>query len=233
MKPRVLLLTSMCLLGACGSGTEEPGASGGIQQDEVLTQRGEVLAAHEAIAKVRAGLIFEPGRGEFCVTQVLQPRVQGTVWSIPKLDLLRVAPLGDEVRSGYLRTDETGDVFFRGIAEFALPANVTWATLRFIERRAQTETPAAPDTHLISAFPGDLELNGDDFFAQAVVVGRFETDANQPPWPANAYDVTRAVRALSPNIAFRFELEDKVGGSTVFSDLSLQVMQCRGITLER
>lgn len=258
MKNLIVTMGSVVLLCACGVGTElgsseqdallSQQSGPGIQLDahaaQIETQRAldsvntwqsdgraSFLETREALAELKAGLWWNTGRGEWCTKQMVRPTAQGTIQSIPKLGVFGIAPVGEEVQSSYFRSNGVNEEFRRGIAEFYIPGDVRSAVLQFREHRGWTSYPLPSDSHLIEAYPGNLELDPEDFGERAVLVGRFDTDPNLEPSFANVYDLTKPVQEIGGGkLGLRFSIEGGVGSGTSFLDLALEVTRCRAVT---
>lgn len=203
---------------ACGVGMDEQLA--GQQQDELRV----LEEADGAMWR-----FMNAGRAEYCRAEMLRPVTQGTIQNIPKLGIYGRAPVGDEVQSSYFQTNAVNEEIRRGIVEFYVPGAFESAVLHFRENRGWTSHPLPADSHLLMAYPGNLELDVDDFETRAVTVGRFETDPNLEPRLNVAYDMTKALRELGPKFGLRFQLENIEGQGTSFADLTLEVTRCREI----
>jgi hypothetical protein len=153
-------------------------------------------------------------------TATLQPQAAGTVTFFPNFDLLFVQSNGD---ISSLCFNTTGDnlQFRRGFVEFAIPVSpkrVVKATLTITETRGgQSSTPRPPDVHELSSYPADLVVGTQDYDAPAVLIGTFETDANDPPDLRKiTFDVTEAVRqSRKSEIGFRIKLQIDPAGPCV------------------
>ena len=221
MKKLIVTIASAGLLCACGMGVEPAPSDSAAQKDPLLALDGS-LGERVRLAGI--------GRGELCNTELVRPTAQGTVQSVPKLGIFGVAPVGSEVQSSYYRSNGVNEEYRRGIAEFYVPGGADAAVLHFREHRGWTSEPLPADTHLIEVYPGNLELEIDDFDARAALAGRFETDPNLEPSFSNAYDVTKALQEIGPKFGVRFQLEGGSGSGTSFMDLSLEVTRCRPMT---
>ena len=242
MKNLIVALSSLSLL-ACGMENDPAASQEGTNTDSLYTRQPgsgtriteghqDLLAAREGLASTRTEQMPGLQRGEFCNTEWIPPTAQGTIQSMPRLGVFGIAPVGTEVQSSYFRSNSVNEEFRRGIAEFYVPGEVASAVLQFREHRGWTSYPLPSDSHQIEAYPGNLELDPEDFGERGVLVGRFDTDPNLEPTFANSYDLTKAVQQVGAGkLGVRFSIENGIGSGTSFMDLKLEVSRCRTLHL--
>jgi hypothetical protein len=140
---------------------------------------------------------------------VLLPTATGTVRSLPEMEILERAPVGDTVQSTYFRTTAQNREFRRGFFEFEVPAergSIASAVLVLTETRGWTAFPMPPDVHELSYYAADGAVTPEDYDRPAVRCATFETDNNEPT-AVFAFDVTALLRRFDgARLGFRVKL---------------------------